>query len=350
MAQIQKRNNSFRGIVSISKKGKNSRITKTFKTKKEAELWALEMELSKGRGKKLAECNTLFTEFYRNWIYTVKKGEVRTATFINYERTLVIVNNLFEGMQLKNLDDICMQKKLDEYALTHSKKTTKELILKIRGSLKYAYAKGYIHTDFSSLLKAKGKEVEKRNIALSIEEFKKLRTYCLNNSDIEFNILVLLALETGARRGELLGIKKEDIFKYGVSIRRSISPTNSDTELKNKHSKRDISINEDIYNRLIIHSENKNNSDYIFTWGSFNQAQKLKALLKQLDITKTTFHGLRDTHASFLFSKDISLDYISQRLGHNSILTTQNYYLQLMPEKRHQQDADALNLLNVLSL
>lgn len=58
-----------------------------------------------------------------------------------------------------------------------------------------------------------------------------------------------------------------------------------------------------------------------------------KKLLKQLEITKTTFHGLRDTHASFLFSKDISIDYISRRLGHNSILTTQNYYLELMPEK-----------------
>ncbi|WP_153052471.1 tyrosine-type recombinase/integrase, partial [Streptococcus suis] len=79
-------------------------------------------------------------------------------------------------------------------------------------------------------------------------------------------------------------------------------------------------------------------------------AGQLQKPLKQLGLTKTTFHGLRDTHASFLFSKDISLDYISRRLGHNSILTTQQYYLELMPEKKHQQDADALSLLNDLSL
>ncbi len=60
------------------------------------------------------------------------------------------------------------------------------------------------------------------------------------------------------------------------------------------------------------------------------------------------FHGLRDTYPSFLLSKEISIDYISRRLGHNSILTTQNYYLELMPEKKHQQDADALELLNDL--
>ncbi|HBK5421419.1 TPA: site-specific integrase, partial [Enterococcus faecium] len=242
-----------------------------------------------------------------------------------------------------------MQKKLDKYAETHSKKTTKELVLKIRGSLKYAYAKGLITNDFGSLLKARGQEQPKRNLPLSVTEFKTLRTYCLDHQeDDEFNILVLLALETGARRGELLGLKKEDIFEYGINIRRSISPISDDTQLKTKHSKRDISINQDVYFALRSLTDKKEN--YIFNWNGFRQASQLQKLLKKLDLSKSTFHGLRDTHASFLFSKDISLDYISRRLGHNSILTTQNYYLELMPEKKHQQDADALSLLNDLSL
>ncbi|GEK36568.1 hypothetical protein K5E_08210 [Enterococcus thailandicus] len=71
--------------------------------------------------------------------------------------------------------------------------------------------------------------------------------------------------------------------------------------------------------------------------------------MKKLDIPKTTFHGLRDTHASFLFSQDIDIAYVSKRLGHVNIQTTQNSYLELMLEKKHQQDADALNLLNSLS-
>jgi integrase len=36
-------------------------------------------------------------------------------------------------------------------------------------------------------------------------------------------------------------------------------------------------------------------------------------------------------------------------LGHSNLQTTMNYYLDLMPEKKHQQEADALNLLNSLS-
>ena len=347
MATITKRGNSYRATVSLYKKGKYKRETKTFKNKKDAELWTLEMELEKGRGKNIAERSTLFPDFYRNWVETVKKNDVREATYTNYMRTLTVVDSLFQGVQLKHLDDIVMQKKLDHYAETHSKKTTHELVLKIRGSLKYAYARGLITNDFGHLLKARGQEQPKRNIALSITNFKKLRQYCLSHQDEEFNILVLLALETGARRGELLGLTKDDLFEYGINIRRSISPTDNDTQLKTKHSKRDISINKDVYIALQNLAETK--LTYLFDWNGFHQSSQLQRLLNKLDIPKTTFHGLRDTHASFMFSKEISIDYISRRLGHNSILTTQNYYLELMPEKKHQQDADALELLNDLS-
>ncbi len=122
MATITKRGNSYRATVSLYKKGKYKRETKTFSNRKDAELWTLEMELEKGRGKNIAERSTLFPDFYRNWVHTVKKTDVREATFINYKRTLVIVDDLFDGIQLKHLDDLIMQKKIDQYAETHSKK------------------------------------------------------------------------------------------------------------------------------------------------------------------------------------------------------------------------------------
>ncbi len=75
--------------------------------------------------------------------------------------------------------------------------------------------------------------------------------------------------------------------------------TNNDTPLNAKHFKLDISINRDVYNSLITLAESK--SEYVFDWNSFRQAQQLQKLLKKLEITKTTFHGLRGTHASFLF-------------------------------------------------
>lgn len=83
-----------------------------------------------------------------------------------------------------------------------------------------AYVRGYLDTNFEGLVKTRGKELAKRNKALSITNFKKLRTYLLQNTDNEFNILVLLALETGMRWGELLGIRPENLYEYGVEVRR----------------------------------------------------------------------------------------------------------------------------------
>lgn len=138
MASIVKRGKSYRAQVSLYKHGQHKKISQTFSTKKEENLWALEMELAKGEGKELAHRTTTFADFFENWIYLVKVNDVKETTFQNYVRTLGIIRNLFQDIQLKDLNDIVVQKKVDEYAKTHSRKTTHEVLLKIKTSLRDA--------------------------------------------------------------------------------------------------------------------------------------------------------------------------------------------------------------------
>ncbi|MFD1446903.1 site-specific integrase [Oceanobacillus profundus] len=168
----------------------------------------------------------------------------------------------------------------------------------------------------------------------------------LQHPEDEFNLLVLLALETGMRRGELLAIRPESLYEYGVKVRHSISPTSDNTSLKTQNAKRNVPINKKVY-ELIRKIPVKENG-YIFGFSGFKQPEQLAELLKKLNIKRTTFHGLRDSHASYLFAQNIDVDFGSERLGHINFQTTYNYYLELMPEKKHQQDADALNLLSAL--
>lgn len=225
MASIVKRGKSYRAQVSLYKYGEHKKITKTFATKKEA----------KGEGKELAHRTTTFADFFENWICLVKINDVKKTTFQNYVRALGVIRNLFQDIQLKDLNDIVVQKKIDEYAKTHSWKTTHEVLLKIKTSLRDAYARGYIANDFASSVKTRGDNSPKRNKALSITDFKKLRKHLLQHLEDEFNLLVLLALETGMRRGELLAIRPESLYEYGVKVRHSISPTSVDTSLKTQN-------------------------------------------------------------------------------------------------------------------
>lgn len=347
MASIIKRGNSYRAQISIYKKGKQQRISKTFFSKKEAELWALEQELYKGRGKDFSNQQMTFVDYYDNWIYLVKRKDVRESTFNNYIAVSKIIKNLFGEIKLNHLNDLLVQNKIDDYALTHSRKTVHEVVLKIRSCIKDAYSRGLLINDFSNLIKTRGVKASKRNKSLSITDMKKLRSYVLKHTDKEFNIIVLVALETGMRRGEILGIRHDCLYEFGILVKESISPTSSDTSLKTEKANRSVSINQEVYR--VLKQIEPNSEGYLFDSRGFQQSAQLRALNDELDIPRTTFHGLRDTHASFLFSQEIDMSYISQRLGHESIQTTQNYYLTLMPEKKHQQDADALSLLKSLS-
>src|SRR5690625_4253699 len=116
------------------------------------------MELEKASGKDLANRETSFADFFENWIYLVKRNDVKETTFQNYVRALGVIRNLFQDIQLKDLNDIIVQKKIDEYAKTRARKTVHEVLLKIKAALRDAYARGYIANDFTSLVKTRDRK------------------------------------------------------------------------------------------------------------------------------------------------------------------------------------------------
>src|SRR5699024_5813032 len=83
MGYITKRGASYLAQVSIHKNGKSNRLTKTFKRKSDAKRWVLENELSKANGKDLANTLTSFAEFFENWVYLIKRNDVKETTFQN---------------------------------------------------------------------------------------------------------------------------------------------------------------------------------------------------------------------------------------------------------------------------
>ena len=60
MASIVKVGKKYKAQISLYKHGTHKKLVKNFKTKAEAELWALEMELEKGKGNNwhIARCTS----------------------------------------------------------------------------------------------------------------------------------------------------------------------------------------------------------------------------------------------------------------------------------------------------
>ncbi|MBU7455464.1 integrase [Leuconostoc fallax] len=83
----------------------------------------------------------------------------------------------------------------------------------IKSALKDAYIDGYIDRDIFGRVKAVSakREIHIQNY-LNATDFEKLQNYLYSeiNKFDKFHLLILLAIETGARLGELLALNPSD--------------------------------------------------------------------------------------------------------------------------------------------
>jgi integrase len=182
-----------------------------------------------------------------------------------------------------------------------------------------------------------------------------------------FHPAVAFALYTGARRGEVLGLRWSDVDVESntVTIRRSLTRTHSRglffKEPKNGKA-RTITMPRTLTAILTHHREAQDNErnivgagykddDLVFARpdGSLvnprNFGTRVIELAARAKVTPITAHCLRDTHASLLAKKGVPLEVISKRLGHADIRVTAERYLHVYKES----DAAAARVLDTLS-
>ena len=147
-----------------------------------------------------------------------------------------------------------------------------------------------------------------------------------------------LDLATGMRRGELLGLKWEDIdFDHGIiHIRRQVARLNGTVQeapLKTKNSYRNISIGDDAVELLKKKREQDNGkSVYVFpspTGGPLapdSVLHMLNRVLERAGLPKIRFHDLRHTFATLALQNGVDIKPVSGMLGHFSAGFTLDTY------------------------
>ncbi len=168
--------------------------------------------------------------------------------------------------------------------------------------------------------------------------------------------LYAVAIHTGLRQGELLGLKWADIDLGAgspkLSVRRSLKVTEDGLGFgppKNRASRRSVPLNKTAAAALKAHKA-RQNAEMLATPGwrdtglvfpnrvgkPINSSnlyhREYKPLLKRagLEGEGFTFHALRHTFASALCNKDVNVKKIQSLLGHSSITQTMDTYSHLM--------------------
>ena len=148
--------------------------------------------------------------------------------------------------------------------------------------------------------------------------------------------LYYLDLATGLRRGELLGLKWEDVdLTHGViHVRRQVYRIDGEVKevpLKTKNAYRNISIPKDAV-EMLQEMEKHRISEYVFpspSGGPISPDSVLNMLhrvLKRAGLPAVRFHDLRHTFATLALQNGVDIKTVSGMLGHFSAGFTLDTY------------------------
>ena len=167
----------------------------------------------------------------------------------------------------------------------------------------------------------KPKESRGRVRFLSDEERARLLVECKKSESQYLYIAVVLALSTGGRRMEILGLSWNDVnFSRGVITlhetkngeRRVLPLAGHALELMKQHNKvRHVTSN------LVFPGRNINNPVDLRT--------PFETVLKRAEITDFRWHDLRHSCASYLAMNGASLAEIAEILGHKTLQMVKRY-------------------------
>ena len=149
--------------------------------------------------------------------------------------------------------------------------------------------------------------------------------------------LYYLELATGLRRGELLGLKWEDIdLEHGdLRVRRQIARINGkvvEAPLKTKNAYRTLPLAEDTISILNEQKKKVGSSPWVFpsaTGGPMSPDSVLHMLhrvLKRAGLPQVRFHDLRHTFATLALQNGVDIKTVSGMLGHFSAGFTLDTY------------------------
>ncbi len=291
------------------------------------------------------------------WLENYKKGEICESTYDSYESYIrVHIKPDLGGILLSKIQTHMLQEYYNRKEVNGrsdgkgglSSRTVNYLHTIMRLALDQAVREGLIYKNValaakpSKLKSKKGKTLTEEKLIFFIEFIKNDR----------HSSSYILAITTGLRRGELLGLCWDcvDLKEKTIRIERQLLVLKSGIDLregtKNDSSRRKIHLTDDAVKALkkekldqekkkrwLLDSYEDLNLVFARDNGSFLDprefSKRFKRLLEKAGLPEIRLHDLRHTHASLLIARNIHPKVVQERLGHSSISTTLDTYSHL---------------------
>ncbi|MFB6465393.1 site-specific integrase [Cytobacillus sp. Hz8] len=174
---------------------------------------------------------------------------------------------------------------------------------------------------------------------MEIWSIESINQFLNANSEEKTFLVFFLALYTGMRRGEILGLKWEDIDfeKKTIFVNRSLAFVPEKryifTNLKTTKSKRQIPISNEVIQKILQYKAKQDewkerlkaafeDNDLVVCTemgkpqDPQNVLRVMQRLCKKAKVPKIRFHDLRHTHASLLLNSGVDPVKVAARLGH----------------------------------
>ncbi len=324
------------------------------KTQKEAIHKREEARARENAGLVFEASRTTVGEYLDRWLIESVKDSVKPGTYDSYSD--LVRRHVIPALgrtKLKNLTTDQVRRfrrsKLDEGLST---RTVQYLLFLLRKALQQAVEDGLIPRNVAHGVKVSqaGKEEVR---PLSPEQS---RRFLEAASGERFEALYVLAVHTGLRQGELLGLRWEDVDLEArtLCVKRTLTGAKEgQPELgtpKTAKSRRTIGLTsravEALRRHRALQDEERSRTGPLWhdtglvfrstTSTPVNRHnlmnRSFKPLLEKAGLPQSTrFHDLRHTAASLLFSRGTHPKLVQEALGHSTIAVTLDVYSHMIP-------------------
>ncbi|GAE36498.1 site-specific integrase [Halalkalibacter akibai] len=326
-----------------------------FSTKKEAEIALTRLNGDLIEGTYIDPSKKKLNEFMEEWFET-RRMQVSRRTLINQ---LSLFNHHIKPhigfSRLNEINPSVIQKLIT--TLVKNANLQPSSISKIIAILKVALEKA-VKLQLIKVNPVTNVDLPRENkTEMIVWDKSQVDTFLSNSKKFRHYTACLIAVYTGMRKGEILGLrwKDLDLEKKVIYIRQTLESDGKAFKAgaKNTSSVRTIHISNQLISQLKVHRKKLteerlkngtpyNDLDLVICTKYGNPidpptlSRRFKEQAKVIGLPVIRFHDLRHTHATLLIEQNVNVKIISERLGHSSIQMTLDRYSHVLPSM--QQD------------